>query len=65
MPTSKSSTHLLLSLTTAPLLLALIGSRALAELAKEIGLASEEIFRGDRLPTLKISSTLPSDQEDP
>ncbi|MCU0524823.1 MAG: hypothetical protein MUF72_08365 [Elainella sp. Prado103] len=60
MPTSFSlplPTHLLLSLSTAPLLLVLVGSRALAGALQEIGQTSEEIFRGDRLPVLKISST--------
>lgn len=49
------STDLLLSLGTAPLLLALIGSKALAEMVQTVGQVSEEVFRGDRLPILKIS----------
>jgi hypothetical protein len=57
MPTSKLPTGLLLSLTTAPLLLFLVGSRALATLIQEMGQTSEEIFRGERLPLLKISAS--------
>ena len=55
MSTSKLPTELLLSLSTAPLLLVLIGSRALATMVQEMGKTSEEVFRGDRLPVLKIS----------
>jgi hypothetical protein len=36
------------------MLLMLIGSKALAEVIQDIGQASEEIFRGDRLPILHI-----------
>lgn len=60
MSTSKApahlSTSLLLSLGTAPLLLILLGSRALAATAQEIGQSSEELFRGDRLPILKMTA---------
>lgn len=52
---------LMLSLGTAPLLLILVGSRALASLMKDMGQTSEELFRGERLPILKITS-LSSDQ---
>lgn len=53
----KMSTGILLSLSTAPLLLVLVGSRALATAFQEMGQTSEEIFRGDRLPVLKISQS--------
>ena len=43
---------LLLQLGTGSLLLGLIGGKAVAQAAKAIGQASEEIFRGDRLPVL-------------
>jgi hypothetical protein len=59
MPNSQMPTKILLSLTTAPFLLVLIGSKALSELLKEAGQATEEIFRGDRLPILKISHLEP------
>lgn len=42
----------LLSLATAPVLLALVGSKVLTEAIRELGVFSEEIFRGDRLPVL-------------
>lgn len=54
-PASLQPTHLLLSLSTAPLLLFLVGSRALAIALRDMGQTSEELFRGDRLPVLKIS----------
>ena len=55
MASFKFSTDILLSLSTAPVLLILIASKALAELTADVGQASEEVFRGDRLPILKIS----------
>jgi hypothetical protein len=54
---SKISTDVLLSLSTVPLLLILVGSRAIAAAMKDMGQTSEELFRGDRLPILKISPT--------
>jgi len=57
MSNSQMPTKFLLSLSTAPFLLVLIGSKALTELVKEMGQASEEVFRGDRLPILKISNS--------
>lgn len=59
MPNSQMPTKILLSLSTAPLLLILIGGKALTEFVKEVGQATEEVFRGDRLPILKISNTEP------
>jgi hypothetical protein len=57
LPTGVLPTKVLLSLTTAPLLLFLVGSRALATLIQEMGQTSEEVFRGERLPLLKISAS--------
>jgi hypothetical protein len=45
---------LLLGLGTAPLLAGLIAGKALANFMKEMGQTTEELFRGDRLPVLKI-----------
>jgi hypothetical protein len=59
----KIPTQLLLSLSTAPLLLVLIGSKTLAAALTELGQASEEIFRGDRLPVLHIPKSPDRDQE--
>ncbi|MBF2001677.1 MAG: hypothetical protein IGS50_00020 [Synechococcales cyanobacterium C42_A2020_086] len=52
---SKALTTLLLSFSTVPLLMLLIGSRLLAQFFQDLGQTSEELFRGDRLPVLKIS----------
>ncbi|HEY9700328.1 MAG TPA: hypothetical protein V6D10_23945 [Trichocoleus sp.] len=53
MQTSKIPTNLLLSFSTIPLLAVLIGSKAIGKALIELGQASEEIFRGDRLPVLE------------
>ncbi|NJO40900.1 MAG: hypothetical protein HC769_07900 [Cyanobacteria bacterium CRU_2_1] len=63
MANSKIPTEILLSLGSAPMLLVLIGSKALTEMMRDIGQASEEIFRGDRLPILKISPPTPTRQD--
>lgn len=55
MPNSQLPTKILLSLSTAPFLLILIASKTLSNLMQEMGQSSEEIFRGDRLPVLKVS----------
>ncbi len=46
--------EILLQLSTGPVLLALLGGKAAAETLQAIGQASEEVFRGDRLPILKF-----------
>jgi hypothetical protein len=56
--------ELLLSLATAPLLVALVGSKVVAEVVRELGLLSEEIFRGDGLPVLNFPSTAESNPDD-
>lgn len=48
---------LVLQVGTASLLFGLIGSKAVAQAAKAIGQASEEVFRGDRLPILPFPET--------
>ncbi len=48
--------ELLISLATAPLLIGLVGGKALAEVSQEIGKFAEEVFRGDRLPLLNLSN---------
>lgn len=53
METSKIPTNLLLSLGTIPVLAVLIGSKAIGKALIELGQASEELFRGDRLPMLE------------
>lgn len=44
---------MILSMMTGPFLLGLIGAQAIAEGFTQIGLASEEFFRGERLPVLQ------------
>lgn len=58
----KVPTQILLSLSTFPLLLLLVGSKVLTKAIDELGQASEEIFRGDRLPILHIPK--PVDQKE-
>ena len=53
-PSGKISSDLLLSLATGPVLLVLLANKGINELLPEIGLYSEEIFRGDRLPMLNF-----------
>ena len=57
------SPALLLSLATPPLLVALVGSKLVTEAVRELGLLSEEIFRGDRLPVLNFPKSEPSDPD--
>lgn len=51
-PHATISTEILLSLTTGPLLLGILAGKASLEFLQAIGEASEEVFRGDRLPLL-------------
>ncbi|HHP7243301.1 MAG TPA: hypothetical protein ACFE0H_01300 [Elainellaceae cyanobacterium] len=51
----KISSDILISVATAPLLLGILGGKVLTELLCDFGQASEEIFRGDRLPILNVS----------
>ncbi|HEY9654271.1 MAG TPA: hypothetical protein V6C50_02160 [Crinalium sp.] len=55
---------LLLSLATAPVLLAFVGGKALTKAVYELSVFSEEIFRGDRLPVLHFPSTTASNPDD-
>ncbi|MBD2545152.1 hypothetical protein H6G72_15180 [Planktothricoides sp. FACHB-1370] len=42
----------LIACITVPMLLGLVGGKAIADGLQSLGQASEEIFRGDRLPVL-------------
>ena len=42
-----------ISLMTGSLLMALMGTRLLSAVMTQVGLASEELFRGERLPNLQ------------
>lgn len=55
---AKVPTPLLLSLGTIPVLAVLIGGKAILQAMRELGEASEEIFRGDRLPVLDQQKTI-------
>lgn len=57
MAKSKLSSDVLVSVATVPMLIALVGSKVLAEVVQSLGLASEEVFRGDRLPVLHVPIT--------
>lgn len=46
------SPDLWLSLATLPVLMGVLGGRAVLQSMQELGQLSEEIFRGDRLPLL-------------
>jgi hypothetical protein len=46
------SPQVLLQMGTVPVLLAMLGIRAYAELIESVGQSAEEILRGDRLPIL-------------
>jgi hypothetical protein len=55
----KSETTFWLSLATSPFLLAYFGLRSISEGLIEAGIASEEVFRGDRLPLLNFPESDP------
>ncbi len=60
--------ELLLSAATPAVLLALVGAKLLTEAAHEIGVLSEELFRGERLPVLTfptIAAPDPDSSENP
>jgi hypothetical protein len=48
--------NLLISVATLPVLMGLIGGRMMSQTLIDLGRASEEIFRGDRLPVLHFST---------
>jgi hypothetical protein len=43
---------MVVSMMTAPLLLGLVAGRAISDGLTQLGTVSEELFRGERLPTL-------------
>ncbi len=47
-------TDLLVSLASAPLLTTLVAGHAVARSLIQLGISSEELFRGDRMPTLPL-----------
>ncbi len=53
-PFVKIPSELLITLLTPPFLGALLGGKAVSEMLQSMGQASEEVFRGDRLPVLNF-----------
>lgn len=53
--------EVLLQLGTGAMVLGLLGSKAVDQTLQTIGQASEEVFRGDRLPLLKFPSETESE----
>jgi hypothetical protein len=53
----------LIAAIAVPMLLGLVGSRAIAHGLQRLGQASEEMFRGDRLPVLQFPLVTDSDPE--
>ncbi|WP_008319067.1 hypothetical protein [Leptolyngbya sp. PCC 6406] len=48
---------MVVSMMTGSLLLGLLGTRAIASSLTQLGIASEELFRGERLPVLTLSDS--------
>ncbi len=55
---------LLVSLAATPWLMAIVTIRAASEGLERLGVASEEIFRGDRLPILHVSERVVATSDD-
>lgn len=53
----KNEMALWVSALAGPFLLTYLGARSLGRWAIEVGKTSEELFRGDRLPILRVPST--------
>lgn len=60
MKSTTLATDALLSMMTVPLLVGVLGAKVMADAMRGLGQTSEELFRGDRLPLLTISSLLES-----
>lgn len=58
---SEIPTEFLLSLATGPMLLGILAAQAVGSWLQSAGLASEEVFRGDRLPVLHVPDLEPED----
>jgi hypothetical protein len=52
------SPSLLVSLVATPWLSAIVGLQAAGNLLERLGVASEEVFRGDRLPVLHFTDRI-------
>ena len=52
------SPSLLVSLAATPWLLTIVAIQATSQMLEQIGLSSEEIFRGDRLPVIHMPADI-------
>ena len=60
---TKHSAELLLSLATGPMLVGVISLNRIGSWLQQVGEASEEVLRGDRLPILPFPETLPTSRD--
>ncbi|MEQ8752263.1 MAG: hypothetical protein RID09_01940 [Coleofasciculus sp. G1-WW12-02] len=60
----KHSAELFLSLATGPMLVGVISLNRIGSWLQQVGEASEEVFRGERLPILPFPDTPPSSSND-
>ncbi|MEA5447346.1 hypothetical protein VB780_02115 [Leptolyngbya sp. CCNP1308] len=58
-PVARQSVEVAVGLLVPPVLLGILVARALADGLTQMGLASEQIFAGDRLPTLHMPHISP------
>lgn len=63
-PPVKIPTDILLSLATGPVLLGVLSLQAISSSLQTLGLASEEVFRGDRLPVLPFPESVSSPESE-
>lgn len=55
-PGERLKPDMVISIVTGPLLIGILGAHTAYEGLIQLGLASEELFRGERLPTLNLAS---------
>ncbi|MEQ8464676.1 hypothetical protein [Coleofasciculus sp. F4-SAH-05] len=60
---AKHSADLLLSLATGPMIVGVISLNTIGSWLQQVGEASEEVFRGDRLPILPFPDPPPSSND--
>lgn len=58
-PVNRQSAEVAVGLLVPPVLLGILATRALADGLTQLGLASEQLFAGDRLPSLNIPPVAP------
>ncbi|MGB3491734.1 MAG: hypothetical protein WBA57_03325 [Elainellaceae cyanobacterium] len=61
-PSFFSPCDLAIALTTIPTLAGLVVMKSLGDMVIDLGLTSEEVFRGDRLPILNMPNMSPSSE---